>query len=384
MRTPSLLILMVSLLFTGCPEEDPPIIPPPPATQCEYPAGNRNYSWRLDTVAWFPSTLGGIHAFSDSDAYLMGYIGEGKPPWNIFMAKHWNGTSWTTNTNGSYEEIKHYANDVTGDNFYMVSVGYWAIGSERAGLAEFDNRSKKWKGHQFQTQGELRSVWTDGKGYFIAAGDNGMVYIKDGYSSSWVYQKAPTEFIFYEVKGIDRNEIYFWAYRHFVTGEDHRQIWKLRDNVWINMFDSQDTAEQILSLKRSDLPNSIAVSRCSITDSLKLYVVGWESYLLEGKGQSLSFKKTNLTDLGLPLRSNERSAGGIDVFTPNDIWIRGSRYNNYHWNGSDFHKMVIPGLPNADVRSGEQRSIRMTQTKKVFYTAEVASQVYVVIQGMPQ
>lgn len=383
MRTPSLLILMVSLLFTGCPEEDPPIIPPPPVTQCEYPAGNRNYSWRLDTVAWFPSTLGGIHAFSDSDAYLMGYIGEGKAPWNIFMAKHWNGSSWTTNTNGSYEEIKHYANDVTGDNFYMVSVGYWAIGSERAGLAEFDNRSKKWKGHQFQTQGELRSVWTDGKGYFIAVGDNGMVYIKDGYSSSWAYQKVPTDFSLYKIAGVSKNEVYVLGYKS-LSGVSYPQIWKYFGNNWIRILDDLDTTGTAIKIPETEhMVGDIYAERCSIADSLRLYIIGWESNLFESKGASLQFKKTNLTDYGLYLNSLHRTALRIFGFNLNDIWVCGERYSFYHWNGTDFQPMTILGIPDKDVAPSYRR-MRKTATGKIFFPLEISSQVYVVAQGTPK
>jgi len=375
-------VISFVLFNIGC--KKPPTQPPDEKpTNCTYLAGNRNYTWRMDTVAWFPSTLGGVWAFSDSDAYLMGYIGEGKTPWRIFAGKHWDGTQWTTNINGTDEEVGHVANDVTGDDHFMVSVGNWYINPPKPALGEFDNRTKKWKHYQFQTTGELRSVWTDGKGYFITAGDNGMVYTKDDYTAEWVYQKAPTEFSFYSVTGIDKNEIYFWAYSHFASGGEHRQIWKLNDGSWIKMFDTQDTIGKIFDLAKTDLSNDIAVYKCDITDSLKIYIVGWESYLFEGKGLGLSFRRTNLSDQGLPLRSNGREAGGITLFTPNDIWIQGSRYNNYHWNGKDFQQMIIPGLPIDDNAFGVQLKVRKTSGGKVFYTSEVSSQVYVVLQGVP-
>jgi len=149
------------------------------------------------------------------------------------------------------------------------------------------------------------------------------------------------------------------------------------------MFDTQDTIGKIFDLAKTDLSNDIAVYKCDITDSLKIYIVGWESYLFEGKGLGLSFRRTNLSDQGLPLRSNGREAGGITLFTPNDIWIQGSRYNNYHWNGKDFQQMIIPGLPIDDNAFGVQLKVRKTSGGKVFYTSEVSSQVYVVLQGVP-
>lgn len=379
----TVVLLSFVLIITGCKKNatQPPDDNP---TTCTYPAGNRNFTWRIDTVAWFPSWLGGVWAFSDSDAYLMGEIFQRPNGVSTgYIGLHWNGKKWDTNINGTVEEIKHVANDVTGDDHYMVSVGNWSIDPPKPALGEFDNRTKKWKGYQFQIQGELRSVWTDSKGYFIAVGDNGMVYTKDGYTAEWVYQKASTEFSFYSVTGINKNEIYFWAYRHFASGGEHRQIWKLNNGSWIKMFDTQDTFGNIFDLAKTDLSNDIAVYKCDITDSVKIYIVGWESYLFEGKGPELSFKRTNLSDKGLPLRSNGREAGGITLFTPNDIWIQGSRYNNYHWNGKDFQRMIIPGLPNDDNAFGMQLKVRKTSSGKVFYTSEVSSQVYVVLQGTP-
>lgn len=384
MRTPSLLILMVSLLFTGCPEGDPPIIPPPPVTQCEYPAGNRNYSWRLDTVAWFPSFLGGIHAFSDSDVYVMGYIGEGKSPWRIFAGRHWDGISWSEKLNGTNTEIGHTSNDVTGDHIFMVSVGYWGDPGIKSALGEFDNRTKKWKGHQFQQAGELRSVWTDGKGYFIAVGDNGMVYIKDGYSSSWVYQKAPTEFNLYRVHGVSKNEIYIKG-DIAVPGAHFQQIWKYSNAQWKKLLDNQDTTNTPIQIPEAPgYLYDLSALRCDITDSLLLFVIGDESFIFKSKGQAIEYKKTNLTDLGLPLKQNGRTGLDVNSFTPSDVWVLGTRYNFYHWNGSNFAKVVIPGLPNNDTQFGDQRKMFKSGSGKLFLPTEVSSQVYVVVQGTPQ
>ena len=241
------LFLFFSFIQLGCPRDEPcATCPPPPPTNCEYPPGNRNFNWRIDTVGWFPSALGGVWAFSDSDAYLMGYIGEGKPPYRIFVGKHWNGKTWDTDINGTDAEVAHVANDVTGDDHFMVSVGNWSINPSKPGIGEFDNLTKKWKGYQFQTQGELRSVWTDSKGYFIAVGDNAMVYTKDGYTASWVYQKAPTNFNFTKVTGISKNEVYARTYISLVSGQ----------NTFISSFSGRSEMMEgsVLSLRRINGP----------------------------------------------------------------------------------------------------------------------------------
>lgn len=73
----------------------------------------------------------------------------------------------------------------------------------------------------------------------------------------------------------------------------------------------------------------------------------------------------------------------IDLLTPGDIWIFGTKYNFYQWNGSNFQQIVIPGLPAPDSQYGEQRRIVKTSSGKVFLPSEVSSQVYVVAQGTP-
>jgi len=379
-----------SVLFLACPDN-----PEPEPTTCEYPAGNRTFTWRVDTVAWFgTSTVAGVWAFSDDDAYVMGGIIDGKPPYSGRFGRHWNGETWEDDINGTwgYNDVTEEwgdisigpLGDVTGDDHFKVAVGYWGINQNiYAGIAEFDNRIKKWKSYQLQGTGELRSVWTDGKGFFIAVGDNGMVYTKDGYKAEWVYSKAPTEFSFYSITGVSNNEIYACAYQSLATGEFYQQGWKYRQDTWTKLYDTKDTTGTPLHLTVSDWPNGMGVWRCGITDSLILYVVGDQSYRFEGKGQQLDFQGINLSDIGLPLKQNGRTGQHVFVFNPNDVWITGTRYNFYHWNGTNFQRIFIPGLPDDDTRFGFQLRFVKTETGKIFIPSEISSQVYVVVQGTP-
>ena len=374
-----IVLTFISVLFFACPDD-----PEPEPTTCDYPPGNRTFTWRVDTVAYWPSFLGGVHAFADDDAYVMGYIGEGQAPWRIFVGKHWNGTKWDNNIYGTDAEVGHVANDVTGDDHFMVSVGNWSWTPPKPAIGEFDNLTKKWKAYQFETEGELRSVWTDGKGFFIAVGDNGMVYTKDGYKAEWVYSKAPTEFHFTNIVGISKHEMYAISQLPTITGVIYQQYWKCYNNQWIKLYDGQDTTGTPVKLYGTD--NSmydLSVSRCSYNDSLKLYLIGWESFLLESEGQSLNYSITNLSQMGLPLRSMGRTAVRINLYSPNDYWIFGTRYNFYHWNGTDFQKIVMPGLPDDDAHFGDQHRMIKTSTGKIFLPTEVSSQVYVVVQGTP-
>lgn len=361
-----------------------------PKETCDFPPGNREFSWQVDTVAIFPSRVGGVWAFADDDAYLMGNIRFIEDPDPQFLALRWNGEEWTDDVYAeSPSDINHYSNDVTGDDHFMVSVGYWAIGYEKPGLSEFDNRNKQWKGLQFEREGALNEVWTDGNGYFMAVGDNGMVYTKDGYEAEWVYSKAPTEFNLTQISGVSKTEMYVRGYLSIPAEPNYYQLWKYTGSKWHKLYDSQDTTGVLLEEfgdARAPLLSSfgdVAAYRCTITDSLQLYLIGDESFLFTTGGQQLQYDAINLSDLGLPLRQNGRTGLRVDLLTPNDVWIYGTRFNFYHWNGTNFQKMTIPGLPNDDMQFGFQRKMVKTKSGKVFLPTEVSSQVYVVAQGVP-
>ncbi|MCK6615917.1 MAG: hypothetical protein L6Q47_16910 [Ignavibacteriaceae bacterium] len=382
-----IILVGIIILFNSC-SKDNPVTPQEPQI-CTYQEGDRNYTWRMDTIAIFPSWLGGIWAFSDSDAYVMGNIFQLDSSNNLqgYIGLHWDGNHWSKDINGTVEEIKHVANDVTGDDFYMVSVGNWAINPSKPGIGEFDNRTKKWKGYQFSTAGELRSVWTDEKGYFIAVGDNGMVYTKDGYTASWVYSKAPTEFNFTKVRGISKNEIYVYAYKSVaVGGFNYYQLWRYYDNIWTKLFDTQDSTGNHLDIPVNSgysVYSDIAVSRCAFTDSLTIYLCGWESYMFQSKGSELKYKTTNLEELGYPLRSLERMGLSIKLFSPNDYWIFGSYYLYAHYNGKNFELVNITELVPYSYYSTFRKMVK-TKSKKIFLAVDRSSQVYAVVQGNKQ
>jgi hypothetical protein len=302
---------------------------------------------------------------------------------------HWDGNRWGREIHGSAQEIGSRPNDVTGDANTMVTVGYWGFDSTSGmivhpGVAEFNNLAKRWTRYRFQTIGQLRAVWTDGKGYFIAVGDNGTVYSKDGTGGSWTFSKAPTSFHFGNIAGVSKTEIYASAFLSLVTGVQYTQYWKFNGMQWQKLYDGQDSASSLLKLAGAEgAMFDVGAYRCPLTDSLRLYLIGWESFLLESKGQDLHFRLTNLSQLGLPLRATQRTALAIDLFTPKDYWVLGTRYNFYHWNGDNFQRVVIPGLPSSDLQFGAQRRMVKTKSGKVFLPSEVAPQVYVVIQGRP-
>lgn len=384
-----LLMLFALVLFGGSCKNNPVIIEP--INECEFPPGNRTFTWQADTVGWFPSSVGGVWAFADDDAYVMGSIIQYDEQNNPegYLGLHWNGERWSPDINGTAEEIRHVSNDVTGDSSYLVSVGNWSITPPKPALGEFDNTTKQWTGYQFETEGELRAVWTDGSGYVIAVGDNGMVYTKHGSQAPWVYSKAPTDFNLTKVDGASDSEIYIQGYKSLLAEPIYQQLWKFTGSEWYKLYDNQDTTGVFLYLENAMSPfnggvSDVASYRCADTDSLQLYIIGNESFLATAAGQSLSYEVINLTNRGLPLRQNQRTGLKVDFFTLNDVWIYGTRYNFYHWDGTGFAKMEIPGLPNDDTQFGFQKDMVKTPSGKIFLPTEVASQVYVVVQGTPK
>ena len=378
--------LSAVFLTEGCNKDEPPCTtcPPPQPTTCSYPPGNRNFTWRLDTVAWFPSTVGGVWASSDSDAYLMGHLVDGRPPYTLRVGRHWNGRIWEDDINGTWGfngDIQiSPRNDLTGDDRMMVAVGWYGISTtEYAGVAEFDNRTKRWTSYQFSTVGELRSIWTDGNGFFVAAGDNGMIYTKDGYSAAWVYSQAPTSFNFWRIVGISKDELYAGAGFSPPGGLLYQQIWRFAGGMWTKLLDNQDTSGTPIQIPEAGHEvTDLAASRCSITDSLRLYVTGRACFEFASRGDSLTFVKTPLF-----LPGTSYLWGRIFLFSPNDYWVTRSEYHMYHWNGTDLQKMEpVDELPYGQLW-GSTICINRCQSGKTWLVLEMGSQVYAVLQGVP-
>ena len=376
-------LLVFSALFTivGLECKKSPVASQLP-TNCDSPPGNRNFTWRTDTVAWWPSEVGGVWAFSDNDAWVVGNMhGPTVPGQSTYMGLHWDGKGY--NDTVKFLDIYTVPLNAAGDEFFMVVPGYRLFGDSMGGtiskpaIAEFDNRSKKWANYQFQTVGNLYSAWTDRNGFFVAVGDNGMVYTKDGYSSQWVYSKVPSNFTFNHVNGVSKTELYASGYLSLSSGQDYQQYWKYDGTKWSKLFDNQDTVGNVVSLPGDySVMTDINAYRCSATDSLQLYFGGFDSFLLQLKGQSFDFSAINLSSLGLPFHSLGSVALVINIFSPNDVWFFTARYECYQWNGTNFQQIIIPTIPPPESGFGAISRMVKTSNGKAFFSNEVSPQVY--------
>ena len=301
------------------------------------------------------------------------------PGQTSYVGLHWDGQKWGDPI--SFIAVPVMANDVFGDDHVLAAVGYRMLPEGTfAAIAEYDNTSEQWSVNQLQERGELKSVWSDGKGYFVAVGDSGMVYTKDGYAASWEYFQAPTAFSFTTVAGISKKEIYASAQLNLVTGQSYEQVWKYLDDRWIKLMDNQDSTGMAIQIpEAADEVYGVAAIRCSVTDSLYLYVVGFASFEFTSQGQSLLFTKRNLATEGLP--SSQQASGFITLFSPNDYWVSGLEYQIYHWNGSDFKKIEpIPALPYGQLWGVVSR-VQRSHSGKMWMLLEMSSQVFAVLQG---
>lgn len=380
-------LIFIFILISCCSS---PNEPKNSSTPCSYPAGNRNFTWKADTIGWFPSTMGGVHAFADDDAYAGGTFVTNTNPRKTYLMLHWDGVSWKpVEYSDLISELGTQPLDITGDDQYMVAVGDYDPNSAKPGIGEYNNQTKKWKGTQFQTSGALRAVWTDKNGYFIAVGENGTIYSKDGYDAEWKYEQISSKYNFGDITGISKHEIYVLGHKDIWIGDGYKlfnQIWKYDGSSWKKLFDDNDSTGMPLKIPEGyDSYFGMGAVRCSETDELKLYLTGWESILYESTGQNLSFKMTNLSEKGLFLRTIRRVARDTYIFTPNDIWVTGDDFYFFHWDGSHFDRILIPPLPEKNSAAGFQHRFVKTKTGKLFIPSETSSsQVYVIVQGTQQ
>jgi len=318
------------------------ILNPPVSIDCNEPKSTQNYTWRIDTIGDFGSHLGGIYAFSDTDAYAMGFLWSNKK--NGTAERHWNGKVWSENVYATGLEIGHYSLAATGDEKIMISVGYASVGNPVHALAEFDNRTKKWKKKVFSQPGQFYSVWTDKKGFYAAGGSNGFLVFKNSEGSDWVEQSVPSEAkgtIKY-LKGIDFNDLFITVEK--VENLDYyRQLWRLQNKKWKKIYDplQPDSVRYLKTNGRTDF-FGFDLSYCPSNNLLTLYAFGNTVEIYHYNSVTNRFIEADV-----PYREGiGGSAQAINAYSPNDIWFRGVLW--HHWDGKTVKYLDFPGYEAFD------------------------------------
>lgn len=325
--------------MAGC--HDPASVNPPDntlPTDCDEPKSTQNYTWRIDTVGNFGSSIGGVYAFSDSDAYVMGFLM--KNDRNAVIGLHWNGNVWSENIYATPLEIGHVSLASTGDKNIMVSVGMDGFGNPNHALAEFDNRTKKWKKKVYSEPGQFYSVWTDKKGFYAAGGSNGFLVYKNGEGSDWVKQDVPPEAsgnIRY-IEGLNLNDL-FLSVEKYENLDFRYQFWRVQNNGWKKIYDSfQPDSNRYLKVKHRTDFFGFDINYCGITNRLMLFAYAFGNLeILE-----YSHEKDWFFEADVPYRNGIGGSAHIaDAFATNDIWFTGILW--HHWDGKTVNYIEFSG-----------------------------------------
>lgn len=371
MRNNQILDFIVAFcIFSGCENPSSPNkkdpVDPPPTTSCDEPKTTNDYTWRIDTVGHWPSDLGGVYAFSDSDAYALGDIWDGK---EVYAGLHWDGKKWGKITSGTGDDIGHSSLAISGDQNLMVSVGYAGVANPTPVLAEFDNRTKKWKATKFSGFGAVTSIWTDGTGLFLAGGSYGKLYRKNGYSSSWVTLSCPFDGQIDGIKLLSNGELYISQYNN----SSQYQFWRQKNGVWQKIYDSsQPDSTRYIQFGFDELWG-FDMFYCPVTKILAMYTFTTRNKTLVYKPEYDRFFGTE--------NSYEQALGSLGhkakVFAPNDIWFWGGAW--FHWDGKTTQRFKFPGYPSFVTGTVPSK----TKTGKVFIPLNNEGQVWLIAQGVP-
>lgn len=362
----SLLILFSSI---SCGRDSNPVDPIVPIKSCDAEKVTQNYFWRIDTIGLWPTYFGGLHAFSDSNAFAMGYInGE-------YLGKHWDGKNWTTNLFGTPMEIGHWSEAVTGDNNLMVSVGSADVGLPGIpAIGEFNNNQKKWKKTVFQSTGKLSAVWTDQNGFYIAGGSNGFIVVKNSNSSEWQIVPSPVKGTISWISGINKDQIYLSSYFYNTSASSStNELWYYNSGVWTKLYNSEmPDSSSYFEFNGDNKFQGFELNFCSETNELH--------FLVRSKELQFYFwdSKANRFKLEYPpyFTSTSRNSTNAKVFAPNDIWFSGNYYQ--HWDGKTVQRVNLP-------RNFELGSIVFkTISGKVFIPmGHLSGGGWIVAQGTP-
>lgn len=314
--------------ITGTPDDPPDTTVLP----CMNPKSSNTFNWDIDSIgereSISNSIAGGIFAFSDSDAFAMGNFYRNG---TIYAGAHWDGKNWIYFTRNSTIQIATYA--VTGDSKRMVAVGgrFTALGGQQ--VLEFTKSDRKWKKTELSFRGNLYTVWTNGSGYYLAGGDEGLLVEKESDNSEWKIINSPVDFYVYKITGISKDKIFLLG----AALQKGMQIWSRINGIWNLLYDQSltDTTFALNIPLKSDMAD-ISVLSCSVGNSVNLYVgtVPVKIFTVMNNG-------TEFTPSKNPFASITREMLVIYPLAKNDIWLTGNYL--YHYNGQSLVKVSFTG-----------------------------------------
>lgn len=341
--------------------------------ECNNKTSTNEFIWAIDTIGEWPSNVGGVHGFSDTNVFAMGYLVKAGIP---TPGLHWDGTTWSTNLFAPPIEIGHYSNSVTGDSNIMLSVGYQNISNPIPVIAEFNNSKKSWSVRKLPESGQFYSVWLGDQGISAAGGTNGLLMIRSSLSSDWIKQTVPVGLMgdITKVIGIGNDDLFICSDYIGISGFAKTQFWRKKNSSWTKLYDTTepDSNKYFRNLDRTDFYN-FDINYCEITNTLKFYAFG--NPLLTYQYFPVN-NRFNVIDDGYA-----NSTSGIysaKAFYQNDIWFFGTKLA--HWDGVSLKTISIPGVEKISNSYGHF----MTKTGRVFIPLTNDYQTWVIARGNPK
>lgn len=360
MKTTIQLTFLFFLLFAmGCengsdPEKKDPV--DPSVKSCENSKSTHEFTWRVDTIGYSVSNVAGIWAFSDSDVYVIGNLTISRPndpnPKGS-LGLHWDGKTWSKNIYGTWLEIGNDPESLTGDKSELVVVGD-GFGYNVPAIGEFNNATKKWKTTQFTDDGIFLSAWTDGTGYFLAGGTNGILYERKNRSSGWTKINGPLNGNIFSLTGVSSKLFFAFMYAPFSNNEE---VWMSKNGKWTQIYSTENPdLKTALPGTKGTRIHHIDGFFCDVTKVFTLYTTSTPFQVFELKEADSLFTKVSI-----PFTSQVPTYWqAIMVIKPNDLWVHGNYL--FHWDGKTVKEIVIPGYPGY----AKSRQVAQTTTGKVF------------------
>ncbi len=297
--------VLTLLSLSSCKKGSPIEPPPQPDTT------SHQFSWHVDTLGIYPSSLSGVWGTDPGNVYAVGtvYFSYSQPP--VFIM-HWDGSQWTPLDYLEGDLLAIYG--FSSKDIWVV--GDWWLDTPHALIAHWDGNS--WTSWKLQQLGQLFALWGTSSANLYAVGSGGLIFHFDG--TSWTQQQSGTTFPLRGVWGADAAHVY-------ATGND------------------ESTGQG--TLLQSDGLSWKEVAHSSISDTLygdmrgvwcktpeKLTIVG--SLCYEGKPGQWTLATIPSNSPG-PHYTDLAAMDAVRGDNANNLFITGFYDLIIHWNGSSWH-----------------------------------------------
>lgn len=192
----ALFILITFTVFTCNPVE------PPPDNNDNLPdTTSHEFSWEIDTIGMFQSSLFDVWGTDKNNIYAVGFVYLSYSPYHATNIMYWNGSNWNPIDYLEGDLISIYG---FGKSDIWVC-GAWMIDNNAYALISHWN-GDRWQTWKFNQYPALLSIWGTSSQNMYAVGDKGLILKYNGLN--WQQISTNISQNLYEIYGISENEIY--------------------------------------------------------------------------------------------------------------------------------------------------------------------------------